>query len=273
MTEREVLAEAYDAAADEEYKRLTETPLREAEFLLISELLNEYICEGSTIIDIGSGPGRYAEFLLNRKCNVGTIDLSEVSLQKFKTRINGHFGNQVLFSQKDCATKLNWLEDNIADAVLLMGPLYHLTLELERQKAVQNAYRILKPGGFVFAVFMSPYPKLNPMMETEMEMLLDESYINSIQHNGVTNVLFKGFNIEQYRCWPSECKSLMEIQGFKTERLRNIEGIGEFFALKKDNHYRHKEKEFMFNMMRSTCENPNLLGITSQYLYVGKKAN
>jgi ubiquinone/menaquinone biosynthesis C-methylase UbiE len=271
MTEQEIIALAYDNGAEDEYNRLEESVMGEAEFSLVTELLTEYITEGSSVIDIGAGPGRYAEFLLSRNCEVGTIDLSERSLNLYKARINGNYGTQVLFSKKACATQLNWINSNSADAVLLMGPLYHLTSEKERELAVEHAYRILKPKGVIFAIFMSPYPKLNPLMETNAEMLLDQNYLNSMQNNCITNVLFKGIPIEQYRCWPAECKRLMEKQGFDTERIRNIEGIGEFLSIKMKNGYTQNEKEKLINTMRNTCENPNLIGITSQYLYLGRK--
>ncbi len=57
MPYRKTITEAYDAGAEAEYNRLTENPLRKAEYQLILELLDEYIPDGSSIIDIGSGPG------------------------------------------------------------------------------------------------------------------------------------------------------------------------------------------------------------------------
>jgi ubiquinone/menaquinone biosynthesis C-methylase UbiE len=271
MTEKEIIAKAYDAGAYQEYRRLAETVLGETEFSLIKELLSEYIAIGSTIVDIGAGPGRYAEFLLARNCIVGAVDLSQGSLDMFEKRINGNFINHILFSKKSCATELEWIESSIADAVLLMGPMYHLTSEKDRIKAIDHAFRILKPGGIIFAVFMSPYPKLNPLMESNIEMLFDQSYINSIQNNGVTKVLFQGYEINQFRCWPIDAKIIMEKQGFITERMLNIEGIGDFLSKFKENQFNNNEKKLLLKTIRSTCENPNLLGITSQYLYLGKK--
>lgn len=43
------------------------------------------------------------------------------------------------------------------DVVLLMGPLYHLMREQDREKALQEALRVLKPGGLLFASFISTY--------------------------------------------------------------------------------------------------------------------
>jgi S-adenosylmethionine-dependent methyltransferase len=272
MTDKLTIAAAYNAGVDDEYNRLVETPLRQAEFALISELLTEYISAGSTIIDIGAGPGRYAEFLLSHNCKVGVIDLSERSLNVFQQRINGDYGSNLIFSRNACATELGWLNDSFADAVLLMGPLYHLTSGAEREKAIEHAFRILKPGGVIFAIFLSPYPKLNPLMESNEEMLFDDDFVHSIQHNGITEVSFQGYRIEQYRCWPSTAKAMMENQGFNTKRMRNIEGIGSFFSSAKVNGFSTEQMaEMLLNTLRNTCENPNLLGITSQYLYVGMK--
>ncbi len=272
MTDKLTIAAAYDAGVEEEYSRLTETPLREAEYALISELLTEYISAGSTVIDIGAGPGRYTELLLSHNCKVGVIDLSARSLNALHKRINGDYGTNLLFSRNACATELEWVEDGFADAVLLMGPLYHLTTDPEREKAIEHAHRILKPGGVIFAIFLSPYPKLNPLMESNEEILFDNDFIHSIQHNGITEVSFQGYRIEQYRCWPSTAKAMMENQGFNTKRMRNIEGIGTFFTSAKINGFNTKQKaEMLLNTLRNTCENPNLLGITSQYLYLGQK--
>ena len=270
-TDKEVISKAYDAGVEQEDRRLSESPLKESEFILISELLDEYIADGSTVIDIGAGTGRYTDGLLQRHCKVGAVDLSEKSLSRLRHRVNGNYGNRFLFTEKACATDLSWIDDDIADAVILMGPLYHLVGQAERDKAIAHAYRILKPGGVIFSLFMSPYPKLNPVMEVDTETLLDLDYIDSIQYNGVTSVLFNGFRIEQYRCWPAEGKRMMEEQGFITERLRNIEGIGDFLSLQMINCHDKTEKTKLLNSKRRTCENPNLLGTTSQYLYVGRR--
>ena len=40
------------------------------------------------------------------------------------------------------------------DAVLLMGPLYHLTCAEDRDRAMRAALNLLKPGGLFFAAFI-----------------------------------------------------------------------------------------------------------------------
>jgi ubiquinone/menaquinone biosynthesis C-methylase UbiE len=47
--------------------------------------------------------------------------------------------------------------DGSADAVLLHGPLYHLTERSDRMAALREARRVLRPGGVVAAVAITAY--------------------------------------------------------------------------------------------------------------------
>jgi ubiquinone/menaquinone biosynthesis C-methylase UbiE len=253
MPYRQTIAAAYDAGVDEEYLRLTENPLKEAEFQLIVELINEYIPDGSTIIDVGSGPGRYAEYLLKRNCKVGLVDLSALSLKAFSDRMNGLCCQEnIIFNQVSCATQLEWIAGNSADAVLLMGPMYHLVNEEHRNVALTNCHRILKPGGFLFTVFLSPFPAVQNIEET------------------TTHTHFQGFDVPQFRCWPEVAKKVMRNNGFETIRTRNIEGIGTSLP---EYHWKgswsDQKKKALLDSLHTTCENPDFLGITQQYICVG----
>ena len=47
------------------------------------------------------------------------------------------------------------LADDSVDAVLLLGPLYHLQERADRVQALREARRVVRPGGPVFAVVIS----------------------------------------------------------------------------------------------------------------------
>jgi ubiquinone/menaquinone biosynthesis C-methylase UbiE len=272
MTDREIIAAAYDAGVEEEFNRLVSTPLFEAEFELITDLMKKYIRDGSVVIDIGAGPGRYAEFLLNRNCTVGTVDLSQKCLDAFHNRISQKSQESVLFSKVACATDLSFIEDGIADAVVLMGPLYHLIHCEERTKAIAEAFRLLKPGGYLFAVFMSTFNHAEHSHEGDTICCSD--FVKRLLSESVTTVKFQGYQVPQYKCMPRLAVSSFEPHGMHTLHLRNLEGIGTRFSEKDLSYYTTKpSKQELFDKLRNECEVSNTSGLADQFLYVGRKNN
>jgi ubiquinone/menaquinone biosynthesis C-methylase UbiE len=269
MPYRQIIAQAYDAGVVEEYNRLIETPLREAEYQLIAELLDEYIADGSVVIDIGSGPGRYAEHLLQRNCKVGVIDLSAKSLRAFSDRMeNSHYSENIIFNCVSCATQLSWVEDNSSDAILLMGPLYHLINEEHRNLTLTHCRRILKPGGFLFTVFLSPF------LEDQNRIINSSADKNTSKHipdTKITHTNFQGYEIQQFRCMPWCAKRIMENNNFKTLRIRNIEGIAAFMSTDTLKQITTSEKKAdLLKMLRISSETEDKLGITHQYLVISR---
>lgn len=274
MPYRATIAAAYNAGVKEEYNRLVENPLREAEFLLITELLDEYIAQGASVLDVGSGPGRYAEHLLKRNCKVGVVDLSAKSLKAFSDRMLGTCCREnILFNEISCATELDWVPNQTADAVLLMGPLYHLIHAEHRNSALSHCKRILKPGGLLISVFLSPFPVMcnSNSMNENLNTFQNPNLKTSLKTGMTTHACFQGYKVAQYRCWPKEAENLMTASGFETMRLRNIEGIASFYSTEKLNTIKNPdEKQNLLDALRASSEDQKLIGITHQYVYVGK---
>ena len=273
MTERDRIATFYNLGTDYEYLRLTKSPIHEAEFELTVELLTEYIVPGSSVLDVGAGPGRYSEFLLKELgCQVGLVDLAETSLAAFVERINNAYKDRLLFVKKSCVTALDWLEAASFDNVLLMGPLYHLQEEHEHLAAITHCWRVLKPGGHIFAAFVSPYGGFVRLLKDNAVLLFDTDFIDKLVKRGLTDYTYQDMNIEFYRCWPTQAREMMERGGFETLRLRSLEGMSPFLSeeekrLLDDS----RRKVAWFEILRLTCENPDVLGATIHFLYVGQK--
>ena len=270
MTERDIITAAYNAGVDEEYNRLISNPLFEAEFDLITRCIEKYLADGTVVIDIGAGPGRYAEFLLQKKCHVGLVDLSEKSLEAFNLRIDETLNEKVLFTQTACATDLGFIGNEVADAVLLMGPLYHLTQNIDRQKALSEACRILKNGGYLFAIFMSTFDHHTHHHCTKCNGFSDS--FEGLLKDAVTVVNFQGYDVPQYRCLPEVAVHTTEPLGFGTIKMFNIEGLGIHYSEKDLLKFTGEEaKQALFQTLRKNCESPEMTGIANQFLYVGKK--
>ena len=139
----------YDSAVQDEWDRVAGRP----EFLLTCRMLDRYIKPGDTVLDIGGGPGRYSLYLAAKGCKVTLFDLSAGNTQFAAERAN----EQSLHLQTVTgdAREANTQVSGQFDHVLLMGPLYHLLDENDRIKSVTAAVALLKPGGLLFASFIS----------------------------------------------------------------------------------------------------------------------
>jgi ubiquinone/menaquinone biosynthesis C-methylase UbiE len=123
-----------------------------AEYAITARYLTRSISPGSTVADIGVGVGHYAELLATHGCRLLLSDVSERLLTATTARLEaaGHAAT-VLGAVRASATDLGHLRQRSCDAVLMLGPLYHLVTLAEREQAVREAARILKPGGLLFA--------------------------------------------------------------------------------------------------------------------------
>lgn len=149
--EEEHISEHYDKAAFAfELERLEKhSPV---EYAITCRYLERYIQPGMTVVDVGVGVGHYAEVLASKGCAIHLIDVSEALLRATQTRLErAGFGDRIQSVRRASATNLSFLAGESYDGVLMLGPLYHLRNIAERKRAVEEAWRVLKPEGILFA--------------------------------------------------------------------------------------------------------------------------
>jgi SAM-dependent methyltransferase len=119
---------------------------------MTARYLARYVPEGSTVADIGVGAGHYDELLAQRGCTLHLADVSRHLLDTALARLDsaGRRG-QVADARIASAVDLAHLPTAGCDAVLLLGPLYHLLTLEDRLQAVGEAKRILRPHGVLIA--------------------------------------------------------------------------------------------------------------------------
>jgi ubiquinone/menaquinone biosynthesis C-methylase UbiE len=137
----------------DEDSRLT-TAFGQLEFARAMELLLRYLPPPpALVLDIGGGTGRYSEALGQRGYETHLLDPIEKHVERAKLRagvVNAAVGD---------ARRLDW-PDRFADAVLLLGPPYHLTEQSDRRTALREVRRVLKPGGVLAAAGISRFASL-----------------------------------------------------------------------------------------------------------------
>jgi ubiquinone/menaquinone biosynthesis C-methylase UbiE len=216
------VARVYDAEAQVEWERLS---VRRIEFAVTCRVLDQYLPPPpGRILDVGSGPGRYAIRLKHRGYSVAIADVSRNCLQLAEEKAAQE---GICFDEVVCgtATDLTAFSDDQFDAVLLMGPLYHLKLESERAEAVTEAMRVARRGGVLFSAHLSRYSVLRYAAKVRpAQLAAAPGFYDSILERGVGE-LGNGFLDTCYCADPLEVLPFMEGLGLTTLDLVGCEGV------------------------------------------------
>ena len=134
---------AYYAGQDEA-QRLFRFAHNRLELLRTRELLLRQLpSPPAVVLDVGGGTGVHAAWLAGRGYRVHLVDvvLEHARAAAEQGLVTAEVGDARQLSQADASV----------DAVLLLGPLYHLVGRAERIAALAEAHRVLRPGGVVLA--------------------------------------------------------------------------------------------------------------------------
>ena len=156
------------------------------------------------------------------------------------------------------------------DAVLLMGPLYHLVAEADRRQALREAYSRLRPGGTLFSAFISRYGIFGDLIKKVPEWIEDEKEVRSLLENGrrpddAPRGGFRGYFVEVPEVVP-----LHEAVGFETVTLAGVEP-----AISADdesyNRLQGRQRRLWLDLLYEISTEPSSIGASRHLLYIGRK--
>lgn len=227
----------------------------------------------ATIVDAGGGAGAYACWLATRGYQVHLVDpvpkhveqaLAASALQPEHSLASAAVGD---------ARHLRQVDDSV-DAVLLLGPLYHLVDREDRLACLREARRILRPGGLAWGAAISHFasffdslahgffddPAFAPIVETDLE--------NGQHRNSTANPIYF---TDAYLHRPGELSREFLAAGFKIVELVAIEGPGwlarDFDRLWSD----PAQRDRLLAAIRKVEREPSILGATSHIMAIGRK--
>ena len=123
----------------------------------IQKLVRERVPDGARIVDIGGGAGAHAGTLQESGHRVILIDPVQQHVDgAIRAGIDAELGD---------ARDLPY-DDAVFDAALLLGPLYHLREASSRRTALDEAVRVTRSGGWLFAGAISRYVALGQVYLT-----------------------------------------------------------------------------------------------------------
>ena len=246
------------------------------EFEIVMSLLCRYIPENSTLLDLGGGPGRYTAELSKVGYKVFLADLSPVLIETAREKI-GQFGSpgNVLGMDVCNALDLSLYEDNQFDALLLFGPLYHLTTEEEILKCVSEAGRVIAEGGLIFATYLPYLSGLSGVLDRAFYAPSHVDPVNLLGtfEEGVFHNKSAGGFQEGAFLRTQKLEEYFSHGGFEKRLLRSIRSIGYMRA----DHIlplREKDRDYyqtIMEILHGVSGEPSVVDSCGHAIYIGQK--
>jgi len=227
----------------------------------------------ATILDIGGGPGGHACWLAKQGYEVHLMDIVPLHVE-MAIASSGRQPEAPLASATVGDARSLSLNDESADALLLFGPLYHLTDKADRLRALAEAHRALKPNGTLFAVGISRFAstmdglRAGFLKDSRFAVIVDQDLKTGHHHNPTDNPMYF---MHAFFHHPDELRSEVADAGFRLRGMYGIEGPG-WLARDFDEWWARPDyRERLLNIARALENEPSLLGISAHLMVVASR--
>ncbi len=261
------IAAFYDSDPQREHARLEAHQL---EYDLMWRFLTHYLPTHGRILEIGAATGRYTLELAKRGYAITAVDLSPGLIDLCRKNLaDAGLENQVRLLVAD-ARDLSAVTENNFDAVLLMGPLYHLVVEADRKTALQQAYDRLKTGGLLFSALLSRLGIVGDLLRNNPGWIEDQAHVQSFVTRGKRPDDAPPGGFRGYSAHVSEIAPLHESLGFETLAIAGVESaVGAY-----DENYNKLEgeqRQRWLDLLYQISTEPSIMGASRHFLYIGRK--
>lgn len=226
------------------------------------------------ILDVGGGAGAHALWLADAGYEVHLLDAVPLHVEQATAASNARTAGRLASARVGDARSLPFADAG-ADAVLMLGPLYHLTERGDRLRALAEAQRVLRPGGFAFAAAISRFASLvdglrGPLFEDPAFARIVERDLRDGQHRNPTDNA--RYFTTAYFHHPAELAEEVAAAGFALVDLLAIEGpaaqMPDFARRWAD----PESRERLLSLLRGVENEPSLLGASPHLLAVARRA-
>ena len=257
------LLEEYYNSRDEEKRLLSQHG--QVEYLTTMKYIHECIsCFASpSILEVGAGTGRYSIALAKEGYSVTAVELVPHNLDVLKSKLDG---SEPIIAIQGNALNLSTFQDRAFDLTMLLGPMYHLYTLEDKVRALSEAVRVTKPGGYILVAYCMNEP-------TIIQYVFLANHLKDVME---TNALLT----EDWHC-KSEPKEIFELvrtedisilnSKFPLDRIKLVATDGAAHYLsglidEMDQYTFTKWMEFHF----ATCERQDLIGASNHTLDILK---
>ncbi len=218
----------------------------------------------ATVLDVGGATGVYAEPLARAGYRVRLVDPVPEHVAEAASRpgVTATMGDARALPAADRS----------ADAVLLLGPLYHLLERADRVAVWREAARVVRPGGVVVGATISRFASLfdgfvkDYFSDARFRPLVDRVLVDGVHHNADAS---RTWFTSAYFHHPDELAGEVTQAGLVVRRRVAVEGplwmtgprLTEILASR-------ELTALLLEMLRGVEDEPSLLGVSSHLLTV-----
>lgn len=223
------------------------------------------------ILDVGGATGVHAAWLAADGYRVHIVDLTPRHVEKARIDL-GPLG---VTAELGDARNLP-AADASCDALLLFGPLYHLTDRADRVRALAEARRVVRSDGIVAVAAINRFASL--FDGVKREILTDPEFRAIVErdlHDGQHR------NPRHRPEWfttaffhhPAELRAEVESAGFEIVELVGVEGLAGWFPSSVRQWETDEGRDAILFAARATEAEPSLLGVSSHLIAIARAAD
>jgi SAM-dependent methyltransferase len=226
----------------------------------------------ATVLDVGGAAGAYAAWLADAGYTVHLVDPVPRLIAEARRR-NATLRRQIASCEVGDARALS-LPTGSAEIVLLLGPLYHLTASADRARALEEATRVLRPGGLLFAAAISRWASAldglaRDLFQDPRFIAIVEQDLRDGQHRNLTERV--DYFTTAYFHRPDEFRTEVVQAGLVLEGLYGLEGPAWILPDLAERWTDTRRRSDVVRLARALESEPALLGVSAHLLAVARK--
>lgn len=226
----------------------------------------------AVVLDVGGAAGAYSFWLSSRGYEAHLIEPVGRLLEIAATR-NRDASHPLASAEPGDARDLAW-PDRSVDVVLLLGPLYHLTRRVERERAIHEAVRVLKPGGLLVGACITRWASLfNGLLhdrtaDPDFVAIVDEDLATG-QHRNHAN--HPGYFTTSFFHRPDDFREELSQPGLDVLGVFGLEGPAALLADFDDRWADPRRRADLLRAAEAIESEPDLLGLSPHLLGVCRR--
>jgi len=256
----------------EEDRRLT-AGLGRLELLRTQEVLRRHLPAAPLgILDVGGATGVHARWLAADGHDVHIVDLVPAHVEQARAQ-PGSAGR--VTAEVGDARNLP-VADAGYDVALVLGPLYHLTDRADRILALEEARRVVRPGGLIFVAAISRFASLFDglvsgfLFDPTFRGIVDRDLAEG-QHRNPTDRT-EWFTTAYFH-HPDELRQEAEAAGLQVVEIVGVEGLAKWLPLLQARFDSPEDRDAIVFSARVVEAEPTLLGLSAHLILVARNAS